>query len=122
MSSKTTAKQLAEMKARHDTMQCKLEEAQCEADWEEADWVHKECNKKEHEEAAKAKKQAEEAEDKHMKKAVAVCIAKYEARAKMLVPTGEPIVALGSDSEIESRVRLLEVTDLVSEASLSFFF
>ena len=58
-------------------------------------------------EAARAKEQAEEAKAQHEKeaqyekKAAAVGVTKYEAHMKTLVPMGEPITALGLDSEID---------------------
>ena len=61
MPPKSAADKLAEMKARHNVMQHELEEAQCEVDWEDADWAHEECEKcekcdtKKHEEAAEEK-------------------------------------------------------------------
>ena len=61
MPPKSATEKLAEAKVRHDAMQCKLKEAQCEADWEEADWACEERKKKEHEEHEKcdAKKHEE---------------------------------------------------------------
>ena len=40
----------------------------------------------------------------------------------MLAPAGEPILALDSDLEIESGVRLLGVTDLVSKMFFVIIF
>ena len=39
-----------------------------------------------------------------------VHVAKYEARAKIRVPTGEPIVALGSDSDLRLGISLVAVS------------
>ena len=52
MPPKSAAEKLAETMVRHEEMKCELEEVQCKVDWEEAEWVHKECEKKECTEAA----------------------------------------------------------------------
>ena len=84
------------------------------------------CKEKQHrgEEAAATKKatEAKAAQERRKQEEAKVWVARYEAHVKMLVPTGEPIVALGSDSDIESGVRLLGVTNLVSEENYLFFF
>ena len=93
------------------------------------------CEEKQHAEEAAEEKHKHEEEEAMTKKATEAkaawerCeqeeakaqVTRYEAHAKMVVPMGEPIVGLGSDSEIESRVRFLGVTDLVSEENYLFF-
>ena len=119
MPPQTTTEKLADTKARKVQLDCKLEEAQHEADREEAERAHKEhkeCMKCD-EEAAKARKEAEETEAAHEKVAAAPGVAEYKACVKAKVPMGEPIMALGSDSDIGSGVSLVGegVTDLVSK-------
>jgi len=126
MSPKTTAKKLAEAKARHDKMERELEEAQREADREEAE------EKKREEEAAKAKrkakaekrkKEAEEAVwEKREKAAAAARIAKSEARARAEVPKGMRIGAGGSDWDVGSDIEIVGIRDAVSGGRVYFIF
>ena len=72
--------------------------------------------------AAKKKKAAEAkaARERREEAEARARVARYKARAKTLVSAGELILALDSDSEIESGVRLLGVTDLVSDLFIVF--
>ena len=65
-------------------------------------------------------KEAEAVWEKHEQEKAKAQVAKCEACAKTLVPVGEPIVALGLDSE--SGVSILGVTDLVSNVCYFYFF
>ena len=85
-----------------------------EAVWDK--WKHKE-------EAAARKKKAAEAKavwERCKQQDAKAQVTHYEAWAKTLVPEGEPIRALDSDSE--SGVSLLAVTDLVSLCACFFLF
>ena len=58
-------------------------------------------------EAANAKRKAKEAKAACEKVATAAHVAQFEAKVKARTPVGEMIVALGSDSDIGSRVSLV---------------
>jgi len=118
---KSAVEKLAKAKAKCDEMEHKLKAALCEVDLEEEE---RRCKKHEEQwecdaEVARAKKRAKpEAEqkkataDKLEKEAVAACIAKYEAKARLEVPKGQSIG--GSDSEVGSDIETLGVRDMVS--------
>ena len=69
----------------------------------------------------RALKWSEAAWERHEQAEAKARVARYEACAKTLVPAGEPILALDSDSEIEPGVRLLGVTNLVSDLFYCIF-
>ena len=114
---KTTKEHVANMMAQQAQLDQELAAAKEEAEHEEKQraeeeqhaeeavrekWKHKE------EEAVKKKKKA--ARERREQAEAKAQVAHYEACVKMLVPAGEPILALHLDSEIESGVRLLGVT------------
>ena len=106
---KCTAEHVTKMKVCQVQFNKELAEAQEEADREERQHAE--------EVAAKKKKAAEvkAAQERHEREEAKAWVARCEAHMKMLVPVGEPIMALGSDSDIEPGVRLLGVTNLVSK-------
>ena len=111
---------ITEMKACQAQLDRELKQVQDEANHEEKQHVEEAAWEKwrREEEAAVRKKKATEAEaarERCEQEEARTWVARYEACMKMLVPLGEPIVALGSDLDIESGVRLLGVTDLVCE-------
>ena len=65
--------------------------------------------------------EAEAAKEEYKKAAVAACIAKFEAEAKVSVPVGEPIRALDLDLNLRSDVELVHVGNKVSNNLFLFF-
>ena len=131
MPPKSTTDKLAKARARQAVMECKIWEAQAEADWEveevgkeleriekeKQDVVHK-CD----EEALRAKKCHEEEVEWKQKFAANTRIMKYMAAVKARVPPGESIGVWDLDSDIGSGVSLVGVTDLVSKDFLLLSF
>jgi len=113
---KSAAEKLAKTIVKHEEMKCELEEAQHKVDWEEAERVHKEHERKECEEHEKynmehrCEEAAKETQELEVAKAQ---VAKHKVEVRARAEVGESIE--GSDASSDTEVAGVGVETEVSE-------